>query len=82
MIDARFDLVALGEPLIEFNRTRRSSDQHLQGFGGDTSNCVIAAARLGLRTAYVTRLGPDTDGAVAPLPRHDQVMSFLASGLQ
>ncbi len=49
MKSARFDLVALGEPLLEFNQTRDGSDQYLQGFGGDTSNCVIAAARLGAR---------------------------------
>jgi 2-dehydro-3-deoxygluconokinase len=62
MKSARFDLVALGEPLLEFNQTRDGSDQYLQGFGGDTSNCVIAAARLGAATAYVTRLGDDAFG--------------------
>jgi len=62
MTSARFDLVALGEPLLEFNQTRDGSDQYLQGFGGDTSNCVIAAARLGAATAYVTRLGNDAFG--------------------
>jgi len=62
MEGARFDAVALGEPLVEFNQTRGSSGQYLQGFGGDTSNCVIAMARLGLRTAYITRLGSDTFG--------------------
>lgn len=62
MSKARFDLVALGEPLLEFNQTRAGSDQYLQGFGGDTSNCVIAAARLGAATAYVTRLGDDAFG--------------------
>ena len=57
------DIVALGEPLIEFNRAR-SADLHtyLQGFGGDTSNMAIAAARLGARVAYVTRLGTDSFG--------------------
>ena len=59
---ARFDLVALGEPLLEFNQTRGTSGAYLQGFGGDTSNCVIAAARLGATTAYVTRLGDDGFG--------------------
>lgn len=62
MSGARFDLVALGEPLLEFNQTRSASDEYLQGFGGDTSNCVIAAARLGAATAYVTRLGDDAFG--------------------
>jgi 2-dehydro-3-deoxygluconokinase len=62
MSDSRFDLVALGEPLLEFNQTRDASDQYLQGFGGDTSNCVIAASRLGAATAYITRLGDDAFG--------------------
>jgi 2-dehydro-3-deoxygluconokinase len=60
--DARFDLVALGEPLLEFNQTRAGEELYLQGFGGDTSNCVIAASRLGASTAYITRLGDDAFG--------------------
>lgn len=57
------DIVALGEPLVEFNQAR-SADAHtfLQGFGGDTSNMAIAAARLGARVGYVTRLGADSFG--------------------
>ena len=57
------DIVAIGEPMIEFNQAR-STDPHtyLQGFGGDTSNMAIAAARLGARVAYVTRLGADSFG--------------------
>ena len=62
MKNARFDLVALGEPLVEFNQTRGANDQYLHGFGGDTSNCAIAAARLGARSAYVTRVGSDAFG--------------------
>lgn len=58
----RFDLVGLGEPLLEFNQTRAASGAYAQGFGGDTSNCAIAAARLGARAAYVTRLGDDAFG--------------------
>jgi 2-dehydro-3-deoxygluconokinase len=34
----------------------------VQGFGGDTSNMAIAAARLGARVGYVTRLGGDAFG--------------------
>jgi 2-dehydro-3-deoxygluconokinase len=62
MSGERFDLVALGEPLLELNQTRGASGEYVQGFGGDTSNCTIAAARLGARTAYVTRLGDDAFG--------------------
>jgi len=58
----RFDLVALGEPMVEFNQTRGAAGQYVQGFGGDTSNCAVAAARLGARAAYATRLGDDEFG--------------------
>ena len=57
-----FDLVALGEAMVEFNQTAPGQPQYLQGFGGDTSNAVIAAARAGARTAYLTRLGQDSFG--------------------
>lgn len=59
---AVWDVVALGEALVEFNQTRPGEPQYLQGFGGDTSNAVIAAARAGARTAYLTRLGCDAFG--------------------
>ena len=55
-------IVSIGEPLIEFNQTRRGEPRFLQGFGGDTSNMIIAAARSGARTAYVTRVGNDEFG--------------------
>jgi len=58
----RFDFVALGEPMVEFNQTHPGQPDYLQGFGGDTSNATLAAARAGARTAYLTRLGDDTWG--------------------
>lgn len=56
------DLAALGEAMLEFNQTQPGQPQYLQGFGGDTSNAVIAAARAGARAAYLTRLGDDPFG--------------------
>lgn len=56
------DIVSIGEPLVEFNQTRPGEPGYLQGFGGDSSNMIIAAARQGARTAYVTRLGDDEFG--------------------
>lgn len=54
------DIVSLGEPLVEFNQARADDPaSYLQGFGGDTSNMAIAAARLGARVGYATRLGGD-----------------------
>ena len=57
-----FDLIALGEPLIEFNQRDPSRPEFSRGFGGDTSNAAIAAARLGARVAYVSQVGDDTFG--------------------
>ncbi|WP_374663590.1 sugar kinase [Ramlibacter sp.] len=58
----RIDIVALGEAMVEFNQVRPGEATWLQGFGGDTSNAVIAAARAGARTAYLTRVGDDSFG--------------------
>jgi len=54
------DIVALGEPMIEFNE--EPDGRYRQGFGGDTSNAAIAAARLGARVRYVTLVGNDHFG--------------------
>lgn len=56
------DIVALGEPMYEFSEVRGHPRQYLQGFGGDTMNAAIAAARQGVSVAYVTRLGEDEFG--------------------
>ena len=60
------DIVALGEAMVEFNQRphEHSGDAPLyqQGFGGDTSNAAIAAARAGARVAYLSRLGTDRWG--------------------
>jgi 2-dehydro-3-deoxygluconokinase len=58
----KLDIVALGEPLYEFSEVPGQHRQYLQGFGGDTMNCAIAAARQGANVAYITRLGDDEFG--------------------
>lgn len=59
-----FDVAALGEAMLEFNQTQPGEPRYLQGFGGDTSNAAIAAARAGARAAYLTRIGDDAFGAL------------------
>ena len=59
------DFVAIGEPMLEFNQlpTTAGRPAHfLEGFGGDTSNATIAAARQGVRTGYLTAVGQDWPG--------------------
>lgn len=55
------DIVAIGEPLFELNQPK-GEDVYRPGFGGDTSNCAIAAARQGVSVAYVTAIGADQFG--------------------
>ncbi|MEV8565192.1 sugar kinase [Streptomyces sp. NPDC051322] len=60
------DILALGEPLVEFSAESdgalEDSVRFTLGFGGDTSNMVVAAARSGARTGYLTRIGDDAFG--------------------
>src|ERR671913_1238900 len=57
------DIVAIGEPLVEFNQTGEGEGRlYRQGYGGDTSNLAIAAARQGARAGYITALGDDAHG--------------------
>jgi 2-dehydro-3-deoxygluconokinase len=68
----KFDIVALGEPLYELNQ--QPDGLFLPGFGGDTSNVTIAAARLGAKCAYITKLGQDPFGdAIVSLWRTEGV---------
>lgn len=55
-------IVALGEPMIEFNQTRTGEASYQQGFGGDTTNFAIAVARQGVSSGYLTKLGNDEFG--------------------
>ena len=55
------DLLAIGEALVELNQPHDGAP-FVQGFGGDTSNAMIAAARLGADAAYFTAVGADRFG--------------------
>ena len=65
------DILTLGEPLAEFSQlpgragaadVDETPEHHLFGYGGDTSNFAIAAARQGARVGYLTRVGADPFG--------------------
>ncbi|HEY6102548.1 MAG TPA: sugar kinase [bacterium] len=60
------DIVALGEPMAEFAAVERGelgvARTFRRGFGGDTANFIVAAARMGSRCGYITRLGGDEFG--------------------
>lgn len=62
MSDALYDIVAIGEGLIEFTQRDPARPEFHRGYGGDTSNAVIAAARLGARCAYISQVGDDAFG--------------------
>ncbi len=59
------DILGLGEPLIEMVRLPDpivGRPAYVQGFGGDTSTAIIAAARQGARTGYISAVGDDMFG--------------------
>ena len=62
MATRALDVIAIGEAMVEFNQTDPSRPSYVQGFGGDTSNAMIAVARSGGRAGYVTRVGNDQFG--------------------
>lgn len=53
----RFDLVSIGECLVELSR--REDGTYRVGFAGDAFNSLFYAARLGLRTGFVSAVGDD-----------------------
>jgi 2-dehydro-3-deoxygluconokinase len=55
-------VLAFGEAMVEFNQASPARPEYLQGFGGDTSNFCIAAARQGVRTGFVSAVGDDQFG--------------------
>ncbi len=55
------DLLAIGEALVELNQANDGAP-FVQGFDGDTSNAMIAAARIGADAAYFTAVGADRFG--------------------
>lgn len=58
------EIVSLGEALAEFVKISDTEGRSIyrQGFGGDTSNTIIAAARQGAATGYITAVGKDDFG--------------------
>ncbi|VWL94015.1 sugar kinase [Burkholderia lata] len=68
------EILALGEAMIEFNQSQPGRPEFLQGFGGDTSNFCIAAARQGASTGFVSAIGDDPFGRLlADMWRSEQV---------
>ena len=69
------EILALGEAMVEFNQTGEAGGRlYLQGFGGDTSNFAVAAARQGARVGYVSALGDDVHGAMLRAMWHDEAI--------
>lgn len=59
------DILSLGEPLIEMVRLPNPIEgrpAYVQGFGGDTSTAMIAAARQGASVGYLSAVGTDMFG--------------------
>jgi 2-dehydro-3-deoxygluconokinase len=55
-------VLAFGEAMVEFNQASKDRPEYLQGYGGDTSNFCVAAARQGVSTGFVSAVGDDHFG--------------------
>ena len=55
------DMISMGECMIELfsEQPMETADTFQRSFAGDSLNILVAAARLGTSTGYVTRLGSD-----------------------
>lgn len=60
----RFDLVGIGECMVEFHSAEplATSTTLQRGYGGDVLNALVANARLGGATGFITRVGDDPFG--------------------
>ncbi|MDQ7982533.1 PfkB family carbohydrate kinase, partial [Paraburkholderia sp. SARCC-3016] len=56
------EIVAFGEAMVEFSQRSAGGTDYLQGYGGDTSNFCIAAARQGANTGFISAVGGDRFG--------------------
>jgi len=56
------DIISIGECMIEFstNESLMHAECLHKYYGGDTLNTAVAAARLGSKTGYITRVGRDS----------------------
>lgn len=61
MIDKQFDLITIGESLLEFSTNQKLKDAEClhKYYGGDSLVVAIAAKRLGSDVGFVTCLGDD-----------------------
>lgn len=73
----RYDIVALGECLVDMVCTETGGTLHLEGNpGGAPANVLAMAARLGRKTALVSRVGKDSFGDF--LRRHIEAAGITA----
>jgi len=60
------EILSIGEPMAELCASDLGRlgevERFVRGWGGDTSNFIVAVARLGGRAGYITRLGGDSFG--------------------
>lgn len=61
MLDKEFDLITIGESLIEFSTNQRLKDAEClhKYYGGDSLVAAISAKRLGSNVGFITCLGND-----------------------
>ncbi len=62
-----FDLIVIGEALIDYTPAGKSANGYNlyeENPGGSCANMACAAAKLGLKTAFIGKVGADTQGGL------------------
>lgn len=80
--DSMFDVVALGELLVDFvpaGRSSRGTPQFEATPGGAPANVVSCLSRLGKKTAFIGKVGTDAFGAMLRSALEEQ--GILSDGL-
>ncbi len=57
-----WDILSIGECMVEFFPDPPGSETYRRSFGGDTLNTIAMAAKFGSRCAYLTRIADDFFG--------------------
>jgi 2-dehydro-3-deoxygluconokinase len=70
------EILSIGEPLVELAAEEHGPLEAVgrfrRGWGGDTFNCAVSAARMGASVGYVTRVGDDPFGRAFMDLCHDE----------
>lgn len=77
-VEIMYDIVAMGELLIDFTPCGKGESGHTifeQNPGGAPANVLVATSKMGLKTAFIGKVGDDMHGALLKSTLEEQHVS-------